>query len=79
MNINVDTKVYRDLIDQSTKYGLDSDYLEMGKSVARRIINLQEQGVKDALKSLGWLSPEEAKQLRHDLETSNNHRDDRNE
>lgn len=46
----------------------DYGYPSISQNVTQRVIHLQEQGVREALKRLGYLSPEEAKQL---LEAAN--------
>ena len=58
--IRVDTKYSDVIIEQST-------HLPTG-DLASRVIRLQDDGIRDALVSLGWLPPHEAAALRRQVE-----------
>lgn len=60
--IKVKTTYGLDFVKQSVDYGLDDLLAPIARKRREEILNLKEQGIRDALKSLGWVSPEEAKQ-----------------
>jgi len=57
--IKVKTSYNKDVIEQSILNPSE----DLITQTTKRILHLQEQGVRDALKKLGWLSPDEAKEL----------------
>jgi len=57
--IKVKTSYNKDVIEQSILNPSE----DLITQTTKRILYLQEQGVRDALKKLGWLSPDEAKEL----------------
>lgn len=65
-SIEVKTSYNMDLIKQSEVF--HSDFRpNLMREMTDRIINLRDQGVKDALKAIGWLSPEEARALKDEI------------
>lgn len=54
--IEIQTRYNKDLIEQSILYPNDS----LITQTTKQIIQLQDQAVKDALKKLGYLDPQEA-------------------
>lgn len=49
-------------INTTIDFGIDSIY----NQVSERIIQMEDGAIKEALKKLGWLSPEEAAMLQED-------------
>lgn len=65
-SIEVKTSYNMELIKQSEVF--HSDFRpSLMREMTERIISLRDQGVKDALKAIGWLSPEEAKALKDEI------------
>lgn len=61
--LTVTTRFSPELIEQTLDLGTD----DLVASKARQVIQLQDQGIRDALTSLGWLAPDETEQLRQQL------------
>lgn len=57
MKLEVNTKVYGNTIEQKTEM-VDS-MTDIRNELSRKIINLEDQGIKEALISLGWTPPKE--------------------
>ena len=60
--INVVTQFNKDVIEQWDEYGKGFNLSPLQEHT-KRLIQLQDQGVRDALKKLGWLSPEDSREL----------------
>lgn len=55
MRLKVDTKIEGDKIIQDTYY--EDIHTKLRQDLGRKIIDLQEQGIKEALIALGWTPP----------------------
>ena len=58
MEYKVETKFNKSRIEQETK--LVDNFSDTVQTISSRVINLEEQGVIDALVALGWTPPVEA-------------------
>ncbi len=63
MKVNVETKkIFGNTTEVNTFYGDDKDtdiHTRMRYELARKIINLEEKSIREALIKLGWTPPKE--------------------
>jgi hypothetical protein len=62
-NIKVDSKLHRNPDFLEITSGLDFGISEIANETTKKIVQFEDEAIKNALKELGWLSPEEAEIL----------------
>lgn len=67
MEFKVRSEIFPDRIAVETELGGD-EFPSIHQQISRQIVHMQDQAVKDGLKKLGWLSPEEAREVKKKAE-----------
>jgi hypothetical protein len=66
-NIKVDSKLHRNPDFLEISSGVDFPYSDaisrVGNEMTKKIIQFEDEAIKNALKELGWLSPDEYAEL----------------
>jgi hypothetical protein len=62
-NIKVDSKLYRNPDFLEITSSLCPDLREIANETTKKIVQFEDEAIKNALKKLGWLSPEEHAEL----------------